>query len=45
MKMPWGKHKDKDLEDIFSSYLKWLIEDCNVPMDEELINAICLTVT
>ena len=29
MKMPWGKHKGKDLEDIPSSYIKWLSEECD----------------
>jgi len=28
MKMPWGKYKGKDLEEIPSGYLKWLAENC-----------------
>jgi len=28
MIMPFGKYKGKDLEDIPSSYLKWLAENC-----------------
>jgi len=26
--MPWGKHKNEAIEDIPSSYLKWLAENC-----------------
>jgi len=29
MIMPWGKHKDVDMEDIPSSYLSWLAENCD----------------
>ena len=29
MKMPWGKHKDKNMEDIPSNYLLWLAENCD----------------
>jgi len=29
MIMPWGKHKGKDIEDLPSSYLKWLTENCD----------------
>jgi len=29
MIMPWGKHKGKTMEDIPSSYLKWLAENCD----------------
>ena len=28
-KMPWGKFKMKRLDDIPSSYLKWLAENCD----------------
>jgi flavorubredoxin len=40
MIMPWGKHKDKDIEDIPSYYLQWLAENCDneriaVAADEE----------
>lgn len=28
MKMPWGKFKGKDMEDIPSGYLHWLAESC-----------------
>lgn len=29
MIMPWGLHKDKDMEDIPTDYLKWLAESCD----------------
>ncbi len=29
MKMPWGKYKGTDLEDIPSPYIKWLSEECD----------------
>lgn len=29
MKMPWGKFKGKDIEEIPSGYLKWLAENCD----------------
>lgn len=29
MKMPWGKHKGEDIEDIPSDYLRWLAENCD----------------
>jgi uncharacterized protein (DUF3820 family) len=28
MKMPWGKFKGEDIEDIPSDYLQWLAENC-----------------
>lgn len=28
MVMPWGKHRGKDIEDLPSSYLRWLASDC-----------------
>lgn len=28
MKMPWGKFKGEDIEDIPSGYLHWLAENC-----------------
>ena len=34
--MPWGKHKNKSMEDIPSSYLKWLSEECD---DEDVCEA------
>lgn len=33
MKMPFGKHRGKDIEDIPSSYLRWLSLNCD---DEEI---------
>lgn len=30
MKMPWGKHKGEDLEDIETSYLFWVMENCDI---------------
>ena len=36
MKLPWGKHRGKDIEDIDSGYLKWLAENCK---DEEICQA------
>jgi hypothetical protein len=40
MKMHWGKHKGKDIEDIPSDYLRWLSENCDneniaIEADEE----------
>lgn len=29
MKMPWGKHRGKDIEDVPSDYLLWLAENCD----------------
>ena len=28
MRMPWGKHKGDDIEDVPSGYLRWLAENC-----------------
>lgn len=36
MKMPWGKHEGTEIEDIPSSYLMWLMENCD---DEEIVGA------
>lgn len=36
MQMPFGKHKGEDIEDLPSSYLKWLAENCD---DEEICEA------
>jgi len=30
MRMPWGKFKGEDLEDIESSYLLWVLENCEI---------------
>lgn len=40
MKMPWGKHKGKDIEDVPSDYLQWVAENSEnerlaVAADEE----------
>jgi len=29
MKMPFGKHKGKSLEDIDEDYLQWVLDTCN----------------
>lgn len=34
--MPWGKFSGKSIEDIPSSYLKWLAEECE---DDEICEA------
>ena len=36
MIMPWGKYVNKDIEDLPSSYLKWLAENCD---DDEIAEA------
>lgn len=36
MKMPWGKHKDEEIEDLPSDYLKWLAENCE---DDDICEA------
>ena len=28
MRMPWGKHRGEDIEDIDSGYLMWLAKNC-----------------
>jgi hypothetical protein len=28
MRLPWGKHKGEDIEDVPSDYLRWLAENC-----------------
>lgn len=33
VRMPWGKFKDRDIEDVPSGYLRWLAENC----EDELI--------
>lgn len=38
MKMPWGKHKDEDIEDLPSGYLEWLAGT----LDEEKHGPVCL---
>jgi len=35
MKMPWGKHKGEDLENLDSGYLRWIAE--NVTSDAQLV--------
>ena len=37
MLMPFGKNKGKDLEDLSSSYLRWVAE--NVDTNDELVEA------
>jgi hypothetical protein len=29
MIMPWGRYKGKDMEDMPSSYLRWLSDNCD----------------
>lgn len=36
MIMPWGRYQNTDLEDIPSSYLRWLSENCD---DDEICQA------
>ena len=36
MIMPWGMHKDKDIEDVPTAYLKWLAESCD---DDDICRA------
>jgi Putative quorum-sensing-regulated virulence factor len=36
MKMPWGKHAGKEIEDLPTDYLKWLAENCD---DEDICEA------
>jgi hypothetical protein len=40
MIMPWGKFKGKDIEDLPSSYLKWLAE--NIDEKKPQNKAICI---
>ncbi len=40
MKMPWGKFKDKEIENLPSQYLKWLAE--NIGEDTPQRKAICI---
>lgn len=28
MKMPWGKHRDEEVEDLETSYIVWILENC-----------------
>lgn len=37
--MPFGKHKGKDLEDVPSSYLRWLAGEVNQQQHAELLKA------
>lgn len=39
MKMPFGKYVNKDMEDIPSSYLRWLIDDLDEQKNADLIEA------
>ena len=36
MIMPWGKHKGKPIDELPSSYLKWLAEECD---DDDICEA------
>ncbi len=31
MKMPFGRYKGQDMEDVPTGYLIWFLENCNVP--------------
>ena len=47
MKMPFGKHRDEDLDDIPISYLEWClnnIEDLDPKLEEEMQNQISMRV-
>jgi len=37
--MPFGKHKNKTIEEIPSGYLRWMVEELDGDKDEELIEA------
>ena len=39
MKMPFGKYKGMELRFIDSSYLEWILNDCETD-DEELIEVV-----
>jgi len=30
MKMPWGKHKGEEMDDLPASYLEWLLSETDV---------------
>jgi uncharacterized protein (DUF3820 family) len=36
LSMPWGKYQGKTIEELPSSYLKWLSEECD---DDEIMEA------
>ena len=36
MRMPWGKFKGDDIDDVPSDYLKWLAANCD---DDEIATA------
>jgi len=36
MIMPWGKHKGEEIDDLPSSYLRWLAESCD---DDQICEA------
>lgn len=43
MKMPWGKHKGEELEDVPTDYLEWILREARrIPDDlaEEMENQI-----
>ena len=44
MKMPWGKYKDQDLEDIPTDYLQWAAESGfgSTKLQEEIQNQLTL---
>lgn len=43
MKMPWGKHKGEDMEDLPTGYLLWLAENCDSePIQSEAQNQLQL---
>lgn len=39
MRMPFGKHKGTEVEDVPPDYLRWCVD--NVPMYPDLLQAVC----
>lgn len=39
MRMPFGKHKGEDIDDIPDDYLQWVLDNCDIE-SETLLHAI-----